>query len=654
MAWSLYHTYTPSGTQGAASAGAVFQDNNVDVQGGIWNTNAGPLGAGSGAFNTSHLTRPTGENQADARIIIYASPPSGTTGSFQIVLRRADANNFYLLACNLNGASSVGQIFKYVGGSLTQLGANQTFTYVAGHVLTIDASVLSTTLAITINDVTASALMVNNYTQTDSSLSAAGQYAISTQGGTATYAITKIEYYNQSTGPTPGSDTVTLTESASIAIGASDTAAVAESAVVGPTSTDSATVAEGATVSAAVAAAEAAIVTDSGTVPGVPGSVTDPNVFFSPNGWYSNGAGAMQPNGINASSTFAVSNSPGNYIKIKPNCTGLNMTYDNTLYSAAADYPFVQWRVDGGPWNAVQLASGDAGSKSLATGLTAGSHLFEIYFVKIGANGGNDRWNGSAAPFNALKITGFTIVGGTGVTTALTLRPYRLLDFGDSITDGSKAAQGSPTNDDACSAYVPYLAEALNAEYGVIAFVGQGWGFSNVGNVPTFHTPGNTALQTWRWHSSGKSRLAGGVFAQPVDFLFVNQGTNDGINAISNATVTANAQDFMTAMATAAPAPTKGFLLLPFGRYKKTALSAVTLNANWFYIDLDVNSPADQLLATGLGNVPTGDSTAGAAASSRAADGVHPGSQAHAEIAAKLTQAVTAALRPLGRPLEVI
>src|SRR5205823_1909076 len=74
----------------------------------------------------------------------------------------------------------------------------------------------------------------------------------------------------------------------------------------------------------------------------------------------------------------------------------------------------------------------------------------------------------------------------------------------------------------------------------------------------------------------------------------------------------------------------KVFLLLPPSGAKRAAHAAATLGPNQRYIDQDAISPTDQLIANGLAG----------SASWRSGDGLHPNARAHAEMAARLAQAV--------------
>ncbi len=44
-------------------------------------------------------------------------------------------------------------------------------------------------------------------------------------------------------------------------------------------------------------------------------AVTNANLYFSPYNWYSNGGGALAANNVKGSSTYALSNTPGAYLK---------------------------------------------------------------------------------------------------------------------------------------------------------------------------------------------------------------------------------------------------------------------------------------------------------------------------------------------------
>lgn len=195
--WNPFHTFTPTGTQAAVAAGQILQDNNVDVQGNIWSITTGVLSAASTAAPaTSHLTRPVGENQADSRIVTTLTNVT-VAGTWDIVLRRQDANNFYLVQLSIPGftvGAAAIVLYKYQTG-FAQIGTSQFFTAVSGHNYTFDGSVLGTTLASTVTDTTSSTVLVNNYNQVDAAITASGQYALSSNGVSG--SITQVVYYNQ-------------------------------------------------------------------------------------------------------------------------------------------------------------------------------------------------------------------------------------------------------------------------------------------------------------------------------------------------------------------------------------------------------------------------------------------------------------------------
>lgn len=388
-----------------------------------------------------------------------------------------------------------------------------------------------------------------------------------------------------------------------------------------------------------------------------PGAVADVNVFFSPYNWYSDGGGALQSNNVKGASTYVQTSSAGAYVKIDFTGTGITLNYDNTIYGGVANnYSQISWTVDDGGIQSYQLVSTDSGAKALATGLTQGAHKLVCWLKNINANGAGSAgaWDWTTTT-TGIKITSFTLAGSPTSTSAPTLRPKRAIFFGDSISAGAHAAQGDINTMDAVSSYCARVAEALNAEYGTIAYGGTGW-LQAAGGVPTFHTVGTATSQSWQWYALSKSRLVSSAFSPAPDYVNVTHGTNDGIASATNASITAAANDWVTQMQTAAPTA-KVFVTNPFGRFMKTALSAVTLNTNQYYIDLDANSPSDQLLAQGLGNLPTGDAGGafGAAngqssgtASRRAGDGLHPNSITQAEIGARLAQAITSKLQQSG------
>lgn len=236
-------------------------------------------------------------------------------------------------------------------------------------------------------------------------------------------------------------------------------------------------------------------------------AVNDANIFYMPEGWYRNG------------STYLQSVNPGNYLKLKADAsTAFGLTVDvSTLTGgsvSALDYPTIVYQIDDGALTRYQLVSTDA-AINLGTGIE-----ITIWFAGMDWDS-YDRWN---TPVLCLRITGIELTAGRSLV-APTLKTNRFLFYGDSHTEGFEALASGTTvaNQDAALAY-PYLVGiALDGEYAVAAFAGQGWtvGSGVSSNVPDFE-------DSWDFHYSGQARITGGVFATTLSGIFICHGHNDG------------------------------------------------------------------------------------------------------------------------------
>lgn len=644
MAWNLYHTSTPSGSVGAVSAGQVLFDNWTDVTGSAWAVVSGALQAqGTRAYNTSFLTRPSGENRQDQRIVTMFTGAAAQT-CFN-VHRYVSASTQYLVQWNPAGTQL--QLYKNVGGSITQLGTTQTVSFTAGHNYTVDSAatgVSPTTITVTVTDTTTSTVLLNNYSATDSdaALQVSAGYALSS-GSTDAANITQVALYNTDAASMAASpstlnaneagQTVTLTGtgtawtggttfSLSGVAGCSITSTTVNSAtsatltITTGTSTGTLTIAD---------SVDSATATVSVSWPSLAVAVNDANLFLSPYTWLVSGGASAQTNCFGA------------YLKLWFQAgAGVTLNVDTSPLAgaAASAYPTLAWSLDGAAFALAQLTSGQT-SLSLET-VSAGSHALFLY---VKDNSGNvDEWAFSAAPYAAVKITGLVLGGGATqpLVQAAQARSKRLLVYGDSITCGYNT--GGAGSNDAFLTYAFRLAEALGAEVGVVAFGGTGWQWANGQNVPPLYTSGNDAQSSWNKYWAGQSRLSGGLLTPTPDYVVLLHGTNDGTNGVSDSAVTTQATAFLPALRAVTGASCKIALCIPPGRFKKSALAAATLpDARVKLIDLGEEQ------ATGLTNAPAGDGTAAGAAGWKASDGLHPLAVAHAQIGARLAQAIASA-----------
>lgn len=207
-------------------------------------------------------------------------------------------------------------------------------------------------------------------------------------------------------------------------------------------------------------------------------------------------AGAYLRTQINASTTCAV---------------GLTI-------GAATPYSQCLARIDGGAWQKYTPTASGAQSWSLTmpTGTTAANHFLELMVKSTTET--QDRWTTQTT---AVQVTGLTLDPGATVSLPAS-RKYRLLVYGDSITEGVRAngftgIASDTDRNDASLVYSYRLGELLNAEVGVVGFGATGVVTAGSGNVPVLPTSYNAL-----W--SGQSRS----FTPVPDLVIYNEGTNEG------------------------------------------------------------------------------------------------------------------------------
>ena len=273
-------------------------------------------------------------------------------------------------------------------------------------------------------------------------------------------------------------------------------------------------------------------------------AVTNSNVYFSPYNWGSDGGGALAANNIKGSSTYGQSNTPGAYAKFKVTVAsgaagGVFIAVDPSLYTTltASKCPTIYYSVDDGTFSS-QLLATDTPRVALAGGLASGTHTIQVFFKSIALNTPGDRWT---TPLQAIKATTF-FIDSDAVTASQTLRTKNAIFFGDSSSEGA-AVVGVDTlnaNNDATQAFCAAVARAFDAEYGQIAFGGQGFerGIDNQtagsGN-PSFYNS-TAANQSWDRYYNGASRLVSGALSPVPDYIFIEFGGNDATLSSSSVT----------------------------------------------------------------------------------------------------------------------
>lgn len=324
--------------------------------------------------------------------------------------------------------------------------------------------------------------------------------------------------------------------------------------------------------------------------------------------------------------TYLETNNAGAYLKIKFTGASLSAILDVSHLVAASvpagAYPTIKWSIDNKAILTYQLTSAD-GSYPLATGLTAGTHTCQLWVDNFNLN--LDRWS---TPVNAVRIQRFEVGSGQSFLQADSLF-QRAIFFGDSITEG--VAVGA--NNTAVGSYSASLANSLGVEYGQIGFGFLGWTVAtpSPSNVPAFTT-------SWNLQMSGVNRS----FSPAPDMVFVNMGTNDGLQSVGSSTVQSAIASWLTAARTALGSACKIFLIVPFGQFQSTAVN------NAFNAYKTAN-PSDLIYLIDLGaDGSTGLTNAGASVNSD--DGIHPNVLGTLRLAGLMSKAVQSKLGGGGSP----
>ena len=275
----------------------------------------------------------------------------------------------------------------------------------------------------------------------------------------------------------------------------------------------------------------------------------DPAIVYSPANW-------------SVTSSLAITINGGAYGRIvvsDPNPV-LNFDVSKMVPNAKSQ---ISWRLDGGPWNVVDIAATIACMTSADT--TAQSkHLLEwaakatTEFVVPSQPG--QRWDPTSSPNTAIVFTGLTLAGGSTVGAPQKASLNGVV-FGDSITEGFRNISGTAATDvidsDSLRGWAFDLRRQLGAEIGVVGFGGQGWGGGGVGSVPAF----GAALG---YFYSGAARTFTGL-----DFVVIAHGENDSTN-----NVTAQITSALNAIIAAVPSACAIYVLRPFSGKQAANLQA--------------------------------------------------------------------------------
>jgi len=355
---------------------------------------------------------------------------------------------------------------------------------------------------------------------------------------------------------------------------------------------------------------------------------------FSPYVWYKNG------------STYYQTQHTSAYLKLKFTGTHLAFTQDTSHWqSGYTAGPVFKYSIDGSTW---QYPSGSSsGTITLANSLVYGTHTCQIYWRVMVAGGTQDLWT---TPASSQRITGFILDNGESFLDP-GMKSAKALWFCDSLGLGPTAGDVDTQADPAAN-FAAGLSAALVAEYGSVAFGGQGYGSAGVSNVPQLYDGTTDSNQTWNKYFSGQSRLSAGLFSPAPTYIICQQSINDYIHSTSSATYIANIKGALTAWRTAAPnakiiifTAFQGNLStssMPNGIWTDMATAyaqyqAATPDQNCFFIQLDSSVTAG-FTSTRYDGASSG--------TSGTADGTHPILSEEVPLIAYLSRGVFPALYP--------
>ena len=652
----------------------------TEVHGGVYSINSGNkmlVAPTTGTtFNTTFLTRPSGENLVDGRVVVTLNNwTMGSTGSgnFGIVMRSTGSGTYYLF---LIGAAAI-NTYYVTGGTAHAIGS-QAVTMIGGHDYTLDAQCYggatsglggSTTVYLQLIDTTSTITLATLSNTDTNGPTAAGQFALTSQINTPaqTYTVNSVQIYQAQsssyslTGPSyliDGVASANFTVTSGGSLGSGVTVTPSDGGAGGTFTPTTVTLAAGTNTSATLTYTPLSSATGNITVSTTNNGslldpsglvlpskkkipVTDTNWYWAPYATFSNGSGTLQSNNILPGSTAAgwVNNGNKSMLGFTGTSCILMMDMTNTDGSNLGQ---LLYSVNGG---AQQLASSTA-LTTVATGLSAGNHLVE--FWSYGSYESNNAWTiatSDSMPANRVKFTGALIDGGassiapSSATKPPPITTLNMLVLGDSISEGSRMLANSANisgGQDGTQSYANTMGKMLKANVGMVAWDGQGLIVAAQRSVPACYNASLTAA-AWSNYFNGTSRLVGGLLSPAPDMIIVNQGTNDGYSSANTATFQASYTALLTQLRTAAPNALI-VCLVPFGGWYRTYVLAATLpDSNSMFIDLGTQ------FQQGLTNV---------GASFRSWDGLHPNVRTHADAAAQIGNQVYVALNNLSTTLK--
>lgn len=270
--------------------------------------------------------------------------------------------------------------------------------------------------------------------------------------------------------------------------------------------------------------------------PALPARAGQSTPYYSPFNWHT--VGGSQ-----------IADSLGAYVKGTFTGTSLTVNVDVSAAFgtvAASDYPWLSYSIDSAPFVKVLVPSGALTTQAvtIASGYADATHTFTIIYESRSTV--NDIWPNPIAALR-LPVTGaFTVDVGRVVGGPTALQPRTMLFYGasaDEVFPGADPSTDAPEGR-AEAGWNRVVANAFSAEYGVVAYSGQGYLNGGAWGVPNM-------ASSYDLHNSGYSRLSGGLFSPQPDIIVTTQGTNDV--APSNPTLATAVAAQIVALRAAAP-----------------------------------------------------------------------------------------------------
>lgn len=257
-------------------------------------------------------------------------------------------------------------------------------------------------------------------------------------------------------------------------------------------------------------------------VQAAPVAVDDPNIFWSPYTWVSNG------------SAYKQSPTVGSYINVAFSGDTLALNVDDSFVLNPSQLSVVAF-IDGDTPIVRTMADVSAGQITFSTSLSSGDHFARIVIRHNADTSG--RWVVVGdTPRSTLRITSIEISDSGAIlplgATPLATRAPRVLYYGDSITEGNGIAGGAY----GWNATGPLVGWLLNAEYGVKGYSSSTWYVNFLSGVPDFHyltSSGSYNTGAWRNYYQGESLLndvnipSSGYKDGTPDAIYNNLGIND-------------------------------------------------------------------------------------------------------------------------------